>query len=312
MTVLVTGGGGFIGRWVVKALLDEGKGVVVLDDFSNGSSANLDGLSGELDVVEGSIADAKAVDQAFASRPELCLHLAAAINVQNSIDDPVATFRPDVLGTLLVLEGTRERGTPFVFMSSCMVYAPAHGAAIAEDHALRPASPYAASKLAGESLTLSYGHAYGQPVTVVRPFNTYGPHQRADGEGGVVAIFCERALREEPIEIFGDGTQTRDLLYVEDCAEFLLRAAMEPKARGELLNAGTGQDVAVNELAELVGGAGVGTRHVTHPHPQAEIARLVCDSSKAERILGWHAEVPLAEGVRRTREWIGQQIRVTP
>jgi nucleoside-diphosphate-sugar epimerase len=185
-----------------------------------------------------------------------------------------------------------------------MVYAPAGDTAIAEDHPVRPASPYAASKLAGENLTLSYGLAYGHPVVVVRPFNTYGPYQRTDGEGGVVAIFCERALRGETIEIFGDGTQTRDLLYVEDCAEFVIRAVREERARGELLNAGSGEDVAINELATLIGGDRVATKHVTHPHPQAEIARLVCDSTKAEETLGWRPSTRLAEGVRRTTEWI--------
>jgi UDP-glucose 4-epimerase len=242
---LVTGGGGFIGRWVVDALLAEGWRVTVLDDFSNGSPSNLEGLEdARLDVIEGSIADARSVERAFRSRPDLVLHLAAKINVQHSIDRPLETYEPDVVGTLLVLERARELGAAFLFMSSCMVYAPAQDEAISEEHPVRPASPYAASKLAGESLTISYGLAYGHPVTVVRPFNTYGPFQRADGEGGVVAIFCERALRDEPIDVFGDGTQTRDLLYVEDCAEFVIRAAAAEAARGEVLNAGTGTDVA--------------------------------------------------------------------
>jgi len=306
---LVTGGGGFIGRWVVSALLDEGRRVVVLDDFSNGSPANLDGLDeARLEVVSGSIADEDAVQRAFRSAPSQVLHLAAKINVQHSIDDPIGTYAPDVLGTLYVLESARAAGAPVLFMSSCMVYAAAGDAPIAESHPVRPASPYAASKLAGEQLTISYGLAYGHPVTVVRPFNTYGPFQRADGEGGVVAIFCERALAGEEIAIFGDGTQTRDLLYVEDCAEFVLRAAAADAARGELLNAGTGHDVSVLELAELVSGGAVPTRNVPHPHPQAEIARLVCDPAKAERILGWRPQTSLEEGVRETKEWLKLRI----
>ena len=303
--VVVTGGAGFIGRWVVQALLDEGASVIVLDDFSNGSEANLADLAGDshLNVVEGSIHDPAAVARTFASRPELVLHLAAKINVQNSIDDPIGTYEPDVVGTLRILEATREAGAPFLFMSSCMVYGAAGDEPIAEDHPVRPASPYAASKLAGEQLTVSYGIAYGHPVTVVRPFNTYGPFQRADGEGGVVAIFCERALAGREIHIFGDGTQTRDLLYVGDCAEFVLHAARAKGARGELLNAGTGRDVTVNDLAAAVGGGG-GTRHVEHPHPQAEIARLVCDPRKAERLLGWRPQTTLEQGIAATKEWL--------
>jgi UDP-glucose 4-epimerase len=306
MSVLVTGGGGFIGRWVVRALLDEGADVVALDDFSNGSRENLSEMANDprLDVVEGSIADPSAVERSFRSRPELVLHLAAKINVQHSIDDPLGTYEPDVMGTLRVLESARAAGAPFLFMSSCMVYAAAGDAPIAETHPVRPASPYAASKLAGEQLTISYGLSYGHPVTVVRPFNTYGPFQRADGEGGVVAIFCERALAGSDINVFGDGTQTRDLLYVSDCAEFVLRAARAEAARGELLNAGTGRDVTINDLARIVGGDEVSTRHVQHPHPQAEIARLVCDHRKAEQVLGWRPETTLEQGIAETKNWL--------
>lgn len=305
MHAVVTGGAGFIGRATVSRLLDDGWSITVLDDLSSGSAANLEGLgSDRVELVEGGIEDARAVTSAFAIKPDLCLHLAARINVQHSIDDPDGTYRPDVVGTLNVLEASRGAGTPFVFMSSCMVYAPATGRAIAEDDPVRPASPYAASKLAGETLTISYGHAYDHPVVVVRPFNTYGPYQRADGEGGVVAIFCDRALLGQPIDVFGDGTQTRDLLYVDDCAEFLMRAAASEAARGALLNAGTGRDVPIKELAAIVGGPDTEIHHVDHPHPQAEIARLVCDSTLARSVLGWRPAVPLEDGIERTKEWL--------
>jgi nucleoside-diphosphate-sugar epimerase len=306
---VVTGGAGFIGRWVCRALLDDGWAVTALDDLSNGSESNLAEFASDpaFDLVVGSIDDERALDDAFRERPEICLHLAARINVQHSIDDPIATYVPDVVGTLRVLERCRAARAPFLFMSSCMVYAPAGSEAIREDHPVRPASPYAASKLAGETLTVSYGLAYGHPVTVVRPFNTYGPFQRTDGEGGVVAIFCRRALAGEPVDVFGDGTQTRDLLYVADCAEFVIRAATSEAARGELLNAGTGEDIRVVDLAALIGGDQIGYRLTEHPHPQAEIARLVCDPSKARELLGWEPSTPLAEGVRRVTEWLASE-----
>lgn len=305
---VVTGGAGFIGRWTVKALLDEGWEVAALDDFSNGSPDNLADFAGDprFELVEGTIEDEAAVARVFSGGADTCFHLAAKINVQHSIDDPRGTFVPDVVGTLNTLEAARAAGAPFVFMSSCMVYARAGDHAIDEAHAVRPASPYAASKLAGEHLTISYGLSYGHPVTVLRPFNTYGPLQRADGEGGVVAIFCRRALDDEPIGVFGDGTQTRDLLYVSDCAEFLLRAAASEPARGEILNAGTGRDVTINDLARIVGGDGSEVVHLEHPHPQAEIQRLVCDTTKAERLLGWRPEVSLEDGIARTKAWMSE------
>src|SRR5206468_11288937 len=137
------------------------------------------------------------------------------------------TFDNDVVGTFRLLEAARRRGARFLFMGPCMVYDRASGSTgIADDHPTRPVSPYAASKLAGEALTLSYGHAYGLPVTVVRPFNTYGPYQRSVGEGGVVAIFTRRSLLGEDLRIYGDGTQTRDLLFATDCGRFVAAALL--------------------------------------------------------------------------------------
>jgi UDP-glucose 4-epimerase len=299
---LVTGGAGFIGRAVAKGLLEEGWAVTVLDDFSSGSRENLSGL--DLDIVEGTVQDRAVVERAFRG-VDLCLHLAARINVQMSLDDPVATFQPDVMGTLHALEASRSNAAPFLFMSSCMVYAPATSdQGISEDAPVRPASPYAASKLAGEYLTLSYGIGYDHPVTVIRPFNTYGPFQRTDGEGGVVAIFCQRRLEGSAIDVFGDGTQTRDLLYVDDCAEFVIRTSQCERAQGLVLNAGTGRDVQINDLAEIVSGGEVPVRHVGHPHPQAEIQRLLCSPRRAAEVVGWRPGTTLEEGIARTTEWL--------
>ena len=172
-------------------------------------------------------------------------------------------------------------------------------AGIGEDHPTKPASPYAASKLAGEALTLSYHHAYGLPTTVVRPFNTYGPFQRSVGEGGVVAIFTRRSLAGEPLRIYGDGTQTRDLLYVTDCARFVVDALFSDAVVGQVLNAGTGVDVSVNALAAAIESDPTRIEHVEHIHPQSEIAVLRCDPrrhgsswagprrSVSARVSGW-------------------------
>lgn len=307
LSVLVTGGAGFIGRWVVLRLLDQGHRVLALDNLAAGSPANLaeaQGRDGFMGLIEGDVTHPGAVAEALSRAPDLCLHLAASINVQDSIDDPGETFRNDVQGTFVLLEAARARQTPVLFMSTCMVYA-AGDDPIDEAHPTKPASPYAACKLAGEALTLSYWHAYGLPTCVVRPFNTYGPFQRADGEGGVVAIFAKRALAGLPLEVFGSGVQTRDLLYVEDCAEFVVRAALSGEAWGQIVNAGTGRDIPIGDLAHLMAGDDGRVTFVPHIHPQSEIYRLRCDSHRAGDLFGWQAQVDLEEGIERTKAWVG-------
>jgi nucleoside-diphosphate-sugar epimerase len=311
--ILVTGAAGFIGRWVVAELLDRGHEVLPLDTLSEGDEANLADLAGRPGLrpfERGDVRDATACER-WLSGVDAVAHLAASISVQDSIDDPAGTFDNDVVGTFRVLEAARRRGARFLFMSTCMVYDRASGSTgIAEDHPTRPVSPYAASKLAGESLTLSYGHAFGLPVTVVRPFNTYGPFQRSVGEGGVVAIFTRRALLGEPLRIFGDGRQTRDLLYVTDCARFVCDALETDTAIGRILNAGTGTDISINELAGAVEPDPGRIVHVEHIHPQSEIAVLRCDPRLARDLLGWRAEVELSDGLRRVRDWMAERLQL--
>ena len=308
MKVLVTGGAGFIGRWVVKRLLDDGHEVWAMDDLSNGRLANIaefEGHVGWRGFTRGDIKDMELLKTLFGTKFDICYHLGASINVQDSIDEPRRTFDNDVVGTFNVLELCRRDRVKVVFMSTCMVYDRATDPeGISEKHPTKPASPYAGSKIAGENMVLSYWYAYGLPVVVVRPFNTYGPFQKTGGEGGVVAIFIKRALAGEDLNIYGSGEQTRDLLYVSDCARFVVEAGYSSKANGEVLNAGLGRDVSVNELAALVEPNLLKIRHVPHIHPQSEIMKLLCDSRKAKELLGWTPAVGLEEGLALTRAWI--------
>jgi len=141
-------------------------------------------------------------------------------------------------------------------------------------------------------------------VTILRPFNTYGPYQKSTGEGGVVSIFIHRELNGESLNIYGDGEQTRDFMYVEDCAEFVVRAAMSDRCSGEIINAGFGKDVTINELAYLICKDKSRIKHIEHLHPQSEIPKLVCDRKKAKKILGWEPQFSLEEGIERTRKFI--------
>lgn len=334
MRSLVTGGAGFIGRWVVERLLQRGDDVLVFDDLSNGRRENLrsfEGQKGYLGLVEGDIKDAAQVASVFAQGPwERVYHLGASIHVQRSIDAPELTFRNDAEGTFRVLEACRKQylegngldfGSPtFDFdrdvprlkarqprvtvMSTCMVYDLAGDAPIAENHGYRPASPYAAAKIASDMLALSYFHAYRLPVTVVRPFNTYGPYQKSNSEGGVVSIFLKRDIAGEPLFVKGSGEQTRDLLYVEDCADFVIRAVEVAEAEGQIINAGTGSDIKVKDLAQACRSGDNRVELVAHDHPQAEIMRLCADSTKARSLLGWAPKVSLQEGLDRTRAWL--------
>jgi nucleoside-diphosphate-sugar epimerase len=308
--VLVTGAAGFIGRWVVGALLDDGHEVLPIDSLVVGDERSLEefvGRPGMRPFERGDIRDPDACRR-WAGAVDAVAHLAASISVQESIDDPATTFENDVVGTFNILEAARASGARVLFMSTCMVYDRADVGAIDEKHATKPASPYAASKLAGEALTLSYHHAYGLPTTVVRPFNTYGPFQRSVGEGGVVAIFTRRSILGEDLRIFGDGTQTRDLLYVADCARFVVAALTSDRVVGRILNAGTGDDVSVNELASLIEPNPARIVHVPHIHPQSEIAVLRCDPSLAGEALGWRPTVALPEGLARVRAWMAERL----
>lgn len=309
MNILLTGGAGFIGRWVAKRLLEDGHQLWILDDLSNGREENLKEFRehpGFMSFIKGSILDEALLKALFHHHKfEVCYHLGASINVQDSIDDPRTTFNNDTIGTFYILEQCREHNTKVVFMSTCMVYDRCSDeTGISELHPTKPASPYAGAKVAAENMVLSYYYAYGLPTVVIRPFNTYGPFQKTGGEGGVVAIFINNHLSGKELNIYGEGTQTRDLLYVEDCARFVVAAGFSDAVNGEIVNAGLGQDISINDLAVLITGDEARIRHVEHIHPQSEIQKLLCNSAKAKSLLQWEPEISLEEGISRTAEWI--------
>lgn len=308
LNILVTGGAGFIGRWVVNRILKDGHQVWVLDDLSNGRMENLEDMKINKNFkgfIEGDIKDIRVLNHLFNKKFDICYHLAASINVQDSIDNPKCTFDNDVIGTFNILEQCKRHHVKVVFMSTCMVYEQAWGGEeISETNRVKPASPYAGSKLAAENMVLSYFYAYGLPATVIRPFNTYGPYQKTGGEGGVVAIFLKNKLAGKPLEIYGEGTQTRDLLYVEDCARFVVKAGYSDRVDGEIINAGLGNDVSINTLAELIVKDETRIKHLEHIHPQSEIPKLVCDYRKANELLDWEPEYSLEAGIKKTEEWI--------
>ncbi|RMD04324.1 SDR family NAD(P)-dependent oxidoreductase [Clostridium autoethanogenum] len=328
MNILVTGGAGFIGRWIVKKLLEDGHRVTAFDNLSNGRIENIQEFknNSNFKFIGGDVRDENKLDEVFKEKFDIVYHLAASINVQDSIDDPRTTFYNDAVGTFNILERARiqmfgrngkmdgdgwvldanEDTYPckVVFTSTCMVYDVSGQEGIDEKHPVKPVSPYGVSKIAAENMVLSYYNAYKLPAVVVRPFNTYGPFQKTGGEGGVVAAFINNSLRSRNINIYGSGEQTRDLLYVKDCARFLAMAGYSDKVNGQILNAGTGRDVTINELAQIIMKNRVKVRHVKHIYPQSEIMKLKCNYKKARELINWEPEYTLEKGIEETERWI--------
>ena len=309
MVILITGGAGFIGRAVVKNLILKNEKIVVIDNLSNGKKENLREFQNNpnfLGFIIKDIVKKKIIDNLFLKyKFENCIHLAAQINVQLSLDFPEKAFESNVLGTYNILEAARKYNTKLILIGTCMVYDLASvNSAINETHKTKPTSPYAGSKLAAEELALAYHFGFNLPVVILRPFNTYGPFQKTNMEGGVVSIFVSRKLNNEKLIIFGDGNQTRDLLYVDDCAEFISKAFENENCIGEIINAGSGKDISINDLAKLIVNDDSRIEHVKHHHPQSEIMKLICDNSKAKRILNWTPKVSIKEGISRLEQWI--------
>ena len=311
MKILVTGGAGFIGRWVVKKLLENGNcEIFVLDNLSNGAKENLEEFEGDAnlrEVVIGDILHKNLLSNLFQNNFDLCIHLAAQVNVQKSIDGSAETYGVNVLGTLNLLEAARKNEVKFVVVSTCMVYDECRdGELIDETYPVLPKSPYAASKLAAENFAKAYFYAYGLPTVILRPFNVYGLFQKSSSEGGVISIFLRDKLSGKKLQVFGDGKQTRDFLYVEDCADFIVKASLSPNTVGETINVGSGIEVSINELAYKIAQDHKKIVHVKHLHPQSEINRMLCNCEKAKK-LGWKNKTGLNEGLVLTEKWLKEK-----
>jgi UDP-glucose 4-epimerase len=291
---LVTGGAGFIGSHLVDVLIDQGDEVTVVDHMNR--TVNLDAASERgARLVRGDVTDVAAMLAAFeAARPEAVYHLAAQIDVRRSVEDPSTDAHQNVGGTAAVLEAARHAGARRVILASTAgIYGDPDRLPIAEDTPVAPLSPYGASKAAAESYLSLFSRLYDVSTLSLRMSNVYGPRQNPHGEAGVVAIFCSAAAERHPVTIFGDGTQTRDFVYVEDVVQGFAAAGRSDE-RGAI-NLSTGVETSLVELA-----AALGLQTEPGPPRLGEISRSSLDSSAAAGRLGWTARTPLAEGLRRT------------
>ncbi len=310
MRALVTGGAGFIGSNLVDALLARGDAVTVVDDLSTGRRENLDeGLAAGATLAEADIRDRAALEEiAGRERPEVVFHLAAQIDVRKSIADPAFDASINVGGTANVLEAARAAEARRVVFSSTggAIYGEGEGQQLplAEDAPLAPEAPYGQSKFAGEGYLSLYERLYGLSSVPLRLGNVYGPRQDPLGEAGVIAIFCGRLREGRRPTVFGDGRQTRDYIYVGDVVAAMLAAA-DAETSGPL-NIGTGIETDVLELVRQLGElGGSGDFEPELAPPRAgEVQRISIDPGRAERELGWRAEMGLEEGLRVTLDSI--------
>ena len=315
-TVLVTGGAGFIGSHLVEYLLERGFPVIVLDNFRNGTRENLAGLAGSglLRVIHGDITDWDTCHRACQEAGAV-FHL-ACLGVRHSLHNPVENHQVNALGTLNVLQAARARGVNrFVYVSSSEVYGRATDFPIRETTTTWPLTVYGASKLAGEHYARAYFECFGLPAICVRPFNNYGPRSHFEGDAGeVIPRFILRALSGQPPVIFGDGSPTRDFLYVRDCVEALLQIAECDALLGQVVNLGYGEELRIDQLAQNVLSAAGRTdlRPMHEAARPADVPRLWVDTTKLKAATHFQPKVSLAEGMARTLEYFRKLLSENP
>ena len=305
MRILVTGGAGFIGSHVAEAYLHAGHHVAVVDVLVGGrrSDAPAGVMCYRVDIRSPQLA------QVFQDeRPDVVSHHAAQANLRRSITDPIFDAETNVLGTLRVLELSVSHHVSQVIFSGTAgaLYGEPERLPVTEDHPIRPTSPYGLHKYLDEEYFEYYRRVHHLNTAVLRYANVYGPRQALELEAGVVAIFTDAFLTGQSPTVFGDGSQVRDFVYVGDVADANLRVL--GRRLNEPVHIATGVGTSVAELAARLRhltGASVAPQYA--PAIPGEVHRIVLDPSRAERLLGWRAEVPLEEGLRRTVEWFRER-----
>ena len=300
MKILITGGAGFQGSHIADQLVRDGHRVTVLNTLSGAAERNIQQLKDNASIVWGSITDPEIVDKTVRGQDRV-IHLAARINVDESIAMPHSYLEANIMGTFNVLEAVRKQGCPLIYASSCEVYGYTGADMIDEAHDLRPHSPYAASKAGADRLCFAYWRTYGTNVIIVRPCNIYGPRQKSGADGAVISIFVERALAQEPLVVFGTGEQRREYMYVDDLVAGYKLILERDDLEGEVINLGTGETPSVKEIAEEVSRRlGASIEH--GPSRSGEVMGFRLDSEKAKR-LGFQPRVSFQDGVARFIEW---------
>jgi dTDP-glucose 4,6-dehydratase len=307
MKILITGGAGFQGSHLTEHFVGQGHDVSILSTYSERSVRNLAQVKDKVTVIWGSITDPEVVKKSIRDR-DVVFHLAARVNVDESIEEPWEVIDVNMRGTYNVLEGVRKAGCRMIHASTCEVYgSPYEGeVSIPETHEMRPYSPYAASKAGGDRLCFAYYKTFGVPVTVVRPFNIYGERQKDEKGGAVIAIFTRLALEGKTLKIHGNGRQTRDYMHVSDLVNaYDLVLKNQDKLLGKSINFGSGKETSVKDIAEAISKETGAKIEYTEGRP-GEVERFVADNTLAESF-GFKAKVDMWEGLKRYVDWRKQQ-----
>lgn len=311
MSILVTGGCGFIGSHLVEELLDRGKEIQVIGFQCQ--LENLEPIKRRVKFIRVDIRDEDAINRAIGSGIEGVLHLAALINVDQSVQSPEAFFDTNVTATINIVEAVRKKKIPkLTYMSTCEVYGNIPQGKADENYPTNPRSPYAASKFAAERYLLAYSYTYDEPkITIIRGFNQYGPRQSAGQGGAVIPKFITTLLNDQKIQIHGDGNQTRDYMYVKDTVKGIADAFEKNLPSGEVINLSTGVETSIRDIAvavcKLSGKEPEEYIEFVKDRP-GQLMRSCGDSSKAKKLLGWEPRVSFEQGLSLTFDWYAGKI----
>ncbi len=301
--VLITGGGGFMGSHLAEKLVEQGYKVTILNTLSEKALKNLKDVRTKIKIVWGSVTDEEIVDKTVRGN-DVVIHLAARINVDESLKDPGSAIKTNIFGTYNVLEAVKKHGSFLILGSSCEVYGePIEISRKLNEHAeLRPKSPYSASKAGADRIAFAYHHSYGIPLVIVRPFNVFGERQKEDGFGALIPLIVKRALDKKPLYLFGSGQQKRDYMNIDDLIDaYLLVFKKRKKLNGMVINFASGKSTTVGSIVKYIAKK-MNAKIEKAPSRPGEVKDFPADITLAKKF-GFRPKMNIWKGIDRYIDW---------